>query len=378
MAEKRKIRVIEYLEGSLSDGGAETLVKDYALLLDRSEFEPYVLVDWIFRDSANYSRLKDTDVKLMSLYPSYSIFWRAVNKFFRNRYIDWKLRKVVKKIRPDVIHIHLAALKHVLKIREDLKGVRLLYTCHSIPQVYFEEKKGEAEAAEFLIRDNGLRLIALHSDMADDLKKRFNTDSVVVVRNGIDMKRFRNPGKSREEVRKELGIPSSSFVIGHIGRFVPVKNHSFLLSVFESVVGKNPDSRLILIGDGEDRDKVETSIKEMNLSDKVTILSNRCDTPELLGAMDVFVLPSLFEGLGISLVEAQVSGVRCVVSDRVPSEVYLSDLIVPLSLDVSPEEWADTILDRNRRGSYPDRIDEYDIRREIRRLERLYKGEAVD
>ncbi len=375
MAEKGKIRVIEYLEGSLSDGGAETLVKDYVLLLDRSGFESYVLVDWIFRDSANYSRLKDTDVKLVSLYPSYSIFWRAVNKFFRNRYIDWKIRRVVKRIRPDVIHIHLAALKHVVKVRDELKGVRLLYTCHSIPQVYFEETKGEAEAAEVLIRENGLRLIALHGDMAADLKKRFNTESVVVVRNGIDMKRFRNPEKTGGEVRKELGVPSSSFVIGHIGRFVKVKNHSFLLTVFESVIGKNPDSRLILIGDGEDRNKVEQEIRDKNLTDKVIILSNRSDIPELLSAMDCFVLPSLFEGFPVALLESQASGVRSVVSDRINSEVYLSDLIVPLSLSLSPAVWADTILDRSIKGSFENRLDEYDLNKEIRKLERIYTGE---
>ncbi len=375
MTEKGKIRVIEYLEGSLSDGGAETLVKDYALLLDRTKFEPYVLVDWIFKESANFSRLRDTDVKLVSLYPSYSVFWRAVNKFIRNRYIDWKLKKVVKKIRPDVIHIHLAALKHVVKIRKNLKGVRLLYTCHSIPQVYFEEKKGEADAAEVLIRENGLRLIALHDDMAAVLKRRFRTDSVVVVRNGIDMKKFRNPGKSREEVRKELGIPSSSFVLGHIGRFVKVKNHSFLLSVFDSVIKKNPDVRLILIGDGEDRDKVEEEIREKHLTDKVIILSNRSDIPELLSAMDCFILPSLFEGFPVALLESQASGLRCVVSDSINSEVCLSNLIVPLSLSLSPSVWADTILDVSIRGNYENRLDEYDLNKEIRKLERIYTGE---
>lgn len=373
MAEK--IKVIEYLEGSLSDGGAETLVKDYVLLLDRTRFEPYVLVDWIFTESANYSRLKDTDVRLVSLYPSYSVFWRAVNKFCRKRYIDWKLRKVVKKLQPDVIHIHLAALNHVAKVRDSIEGVKLFYTCHSIPQVYFEEKKGEAEAAEVLIRENGLRLIALHSDMADDLKKRFNTDNVVVVRNGIDIKKFRYPEKTRDEVRKELGIPSSSFVLGHIGRFVKVKNHSFLLSVFDCVVRKNPDARLLLIGDGEDREKVEAEIRDKNLTDKVIILSNRSDIPELLSAMDCFVLPSLFEGFGNALLESQASGLRSVVSDSINSEVYLTDLIVPLSLSLPLSVWADTILDRSIRGNYENRLDEYDLNKEIKKLERIYTGE---
>ena len=375
MDSKGRIRVIEYLEGSLSDGGAETLVKDYALLLDRERFEPVVLVDWVFTDSANYSRLKNTDVKLVSLYPAYSIFWRAVNKFFRNRYIDWKLRRVVRKLKPDVIHIHLSALKHVEKIRSELGGVRLFYTCHSIPRVYFEEKKGEAEAAGVLISENGLRLIALHPDMADDLRRRFNTDKVIVVRNGIDLEKFRNPKKTGNEVRDELGIPHSSFVLGHIGRFVKVKNHSFLLTVFRKIVERNPDSRLLLIGDGEDREKVEEEIKSKSLTDRVIILSNRSDIPELLGAMDCFVLPSLFEGFPVVLLESQASGLRSVVSDTINSEVYLSDLVVPLSLSLPPSVWADTILDDTVRGNYENRLDEYDMKKEIRKLERMYAGE---
>lgn len=371
----KKIKVIEYLEGSLSDGGAETLVKDYSILLDKSLFEPIVLVDFIFFDSANYKRLKNYGVKIVSLYPRYSILWRFVNKFFRNKYIDWKLGKIVEKLNPDVIHIHLAALKHVVKIKSKLDGVRLFYTCHSVPKVYFEDEKGENEAAEILIRDNGLVLIALHDDMRKELQERFPSVTVKVVRNGIDIERFRNPSVPRIEVRHGLGIGNGAFVLCHIGRFVPAKNHSFLIGVFVRLLERRPDSVLILVGTGEDKEKVEAMIKENGIEDKVIILSNVVDVPSLLASSDALILPSLFEGLPVVLVESQAAGIRTIVSDRVNEEVYLSNLIIPLSLEQSKDEWVDAILDDKRRSDCPLRLEEYDLKKEIKKLERMYRGE---
>ncbi len=371
----KKIKVIEYLEGSLSDGGAETLIKDYCTLLDKNSFEPVVLVDFIFPESANYRRLQKESVKIVSLYPCYSLLWRFVDKFFRNRYIDWKLGKTIEKLKPDVIHIHLSALKHVVKVKDKLGGIKLFYTCHSIPEVYFEQKKGEKEAAETLIKDNGLVLIALHEDMKKELEDRFPSATVKVIKNGIDIERFRAPSLSRLDVRKKLGIDESSFVLCHIGRFVPVKNHSFLLDVFQTLLDKRPDSVLVLVGTGEDREKVENMIKDKGIEDKVKILSNVVDVPSLLSASDAFILPSLFEGFGIVLVEAQAAGVKTVVSDTINSEVFLSNLVIPLSLEEPKEKWVDVILDENIKSEYPLRLEEYDMKSEIKRLERIYRGE---
>ena len=371
----KKIKVIEYLEGSLSDGGAETLIKDYCTLIDKNSFEPIVLVDFIFTESANYRRLKDENVKIVSLYPRYSLLWRFVDKFFRNRYIDWKLASTIEKLKPDVIHIHLSALKHVVKVKDKLHGIKLFYTCHSIPEVYFEQKKGEKEAAAILIKDNGLVLIALHEDMKKELEEKFPDATVKVIKNGIDIEKFKKPVLTRSYVRSKLKISDGSFVLCHIGRFVPVKNHSFLLDVFQSLTKRRPDSVLVLVGTGEDRDKVENMIKEKGLENKVIILSNVVDVPSLLAASDAFILPSLFEGFGIVLVEAQAAGVKTVVSNTINSEVFLSDLIIPLSLDESKEKWVDALLDWNIESDYPSRLDQYDMKREIKRLERIYRGE---
>ena len=369
-----KCVVVEYLEGSLSDGGAETLVKDYVQLLDKDKFEPIILVDWIFKNSANYKRLKDSNIKIISLYPSYSIFWRAVNKFFRKKYLDGKLKKVLKKIKPDVLHIHLAALNHVVEAREQLQDVKLFYTCHSEPRVYFDEKKGEDQAARILLKENNLVFIALHEDMAKEIRERFNTKNVVVIKNGIDADKFKNIKETKEEIKQQLGMEQGSFVVGHIGRFVPVKNHKFLLEVFDEITKQKPNSELLLIGTGEDEALVRQWIQEKGLTAKVKILSNRTDIPQLLKAMDVFVFPSLFEGLSISLVEAQAAGLRCIASDSINEETFITNLVIPTSLKESPKVWAQRALDQTLFSDYPDRLEEYNIKKEIKNLEKLYLG----
>ncbi|MGN1190479.1 MAG: glycosyltransferase [Candidatus Ornithospirochaeta sp.] len=368
-----KCIVIEYLEGSLSDGGAETLVKDYVLHLDKEKFEPIVLVDWIFTDCANYKRLKDSGVKIVSIYKSYSIFYRAINKFFREQYIDYKLKRILKSLKPDVIHIHLSALHHIEKIKDSLKDVRLFYTCHSTPSAFFDDDEREEKAANSLIKNNNLRLIALHEDMKEELDRRFSVSNTVVVKNGIDLNRYRHPNLCRKEMREALSISEDAYVIGHVGRFSPEKNHRFIIDVFSLLFDKEPKAFLLLIGSGDKREDIERVIKERGIEDKVKILSSRTDIPELLNAMDVFILPSLYEGLPVSLIEAQAAGKRCVVSENVNPSAFVSNLVVSLSLD-DKNKWCDAILGKVNGQGDVDRLEEYDICKEIKNLERLYLG----
>lgn len=371
-----KCRVVEYLEGSLSDGGAETLVKDYVLFLDKDRFEPIVLVDWIFTDSANYKRLKDSVVRIIPMYKRYSIFYRAINKFFRERYIDHRLRRILKGLRPDVVHVHLSALHHVYNVRKELKGARLFYTCHSTPSSFFDDDEKEEKAARALIECNNLRLIALHDDMRRELNERFSVSNTVVVKNGIDLYRYRHPNLDRDEMRKALSIPENAFVVGNVARFAPEKNHNFLIEVFSLILKKEPKAFLLLVGAGEGKEAVESLISEKGLDSKVMILSSRTDIPEILNTMDVFVFPSLYEGLGIALVEAQAAGLRCVVSNTINAEAFVTDFVVSKSLDEAPEEWASCVLDTSLVCPRDNRLEEYDISRVIKKLERLYLGEV--
>ena len=370
-----KCRVLELIGGSLTDGGAETLVKDYVLNIDKKRFDTAVFVDWKISEMANTIRLTDSGQLIYTAYPNYSLFWRGINRFFRKTFMIRGINKAIRLFNPDVIHIHLAALQYLLFVKEDLKGIKLFYTCHSTVKAKLIDNPEEDIAANRLSHEFGMRFIALHDSMADELNERYGVKNSIVINNGIDIERFHNVKETKVDIRKTLGIPEQTFVVGHVGRFVDVKNHDFILKVFEKVHEEKPDSLLLLIGDGEQLEQFKDRVKAAGLEKSVLILSNRSDIPQLLKAMDVFVFPSKFEGLGIALIEAQAAKLRCIVSKNVPKEAFVSELVIPLSLSDSLDSWCDTILDSKRRGPYEDRLEEFNIKSAVRKLEKVYLGQ---
>lgn len=371
----KKCRVLELIGGSLTDGGAETLVKDYVLNIDKDRFETAIFVDWTIGETANTRILTDSGQLIFTAYPIYSLFWRVINRYFRRTYMVRGIRKEIKEFNPDVIHIHLDALSYLPELDSVLKGRRLFYTCHSTVEAMFGDNPVEAEAAKELIGKLGLRLVALHQKMADELNQFFNVSNTIVINNGIDISRFRNVKESRESIRLSLGIPEKAFVIGHVGRFSEVKNHNLIVEIFRKVKEKQENAFLLLVGDGELKAEIERKIKEAGLDSSSLILSNRTDIPRILKAMDIFLFPSIFEGLGIALVEAQAAGLRCVVSNNVPDSACVSNLVCSKSLSDSVESWSEAVLDTNRRGPYKNGLEEYDIRLSVSKLEKLYLGE---
>ena len=371
----KKCRVLELIGGSLTDGGAETLVKDYVMNLDKNRFEAAVFVDWTISETANTKILTEKGQLIYTAYPGYSLFWRGIDRYFRTTFMVRGIKKAIKMFDPEVIHVHLDALSYLSELGSVLDGRRLYYTCHSTVEAMFGESPAEEVAAKELIDKHGLRLIALHDCMAEDLNRLFNVSDSIVINNGIDTGRFRDVEESRESIRMSLGIPEKAFVVGHVGRFVAVKNHNFILKVFERVHNVKPDSMLLLVGDGEGLDAFKKNAADSGLDKCVVILSNRTDVPRLLKAMDVFLFPSLFEGFPVSLIEAQASGLRCVVAENVPESSFLSTLVFPLSLSDPLDSWCNAVLDENTRGPYKNRLEEYNIGYSVEKLEKLYLGE---
>jgi len=183
---------------------------------------------------------------------------------------------------------------------------------------------------------------------------------------GIDLEPFRQE-VSREAVRQELGIPKDAPVVGHVGRFTPQKNHAFLLDIAAEVVKRRPEVRFLLVGEGPLRPAMEAKAHNLRIEKKVVFTGTRADVPRLmLGAMDVLILPSLWEGLPVSLLEAQAAGLRCVCSDAVPPEAaVVPDVVRYVRLSAGAGEWAAVVL----------RTLEYGRLREAGALEVIAKGD---
>lgn len=371
----QKIKVIEYIS-NLGDGGAETLVKDYVCLLDRNRFDPIVVVLRGGVDSANKRTIVEKRIPIIEIYGNWNIWIRLWNKIFGWWYIPNRLKRIVRAEKADVLHMHLMVLKHVSHMGKTLESLRLLFTCHSIlSQVFGGERISERIAADKLIKNNQMQLVALHDDMAVELNEMFDIQNTVIIRNGIDFSRFRSVRISRAEKREELHIPEDAFVVGHVGRFSEQKNHMFLVEVFAEIAQKRNDAYLLMVGAG-DTEATEQKLRDYGLANRYTILSHRADVNEIMRTMDVFLFPSLYEGLGIALIEAQVSGLRCIASNMVPEEAFRSENAIALPLD-DPATWANVALDTTIKGEAHGTLEEYDMNMEIKRLEKLYLGEKL-
>lgn len=170
-------------------------------------------------------------------------------------------------------------------------------------------------------------------------KKALSKSNYRQIPNAVDTIKFQYDDDQRRQRRADLGIMDSTIVFGHVGRFHPAKNHMFLLDVFSAIHNFNPNSLLLLVGDGELRSSIENRISELGLSDCVMLLGVQRDIPRLLQAFDVFLFPSKWEGLPVTVIEAQASGIPCFVSNTITRDVGITELVEYLPIDKGTDIW---------------------------------------
>ena len=203
--------------------------------------------------------------------------------------------------------------------------------------------------------------------------KAVRSDRFVFLPNAVDTARFRPDSEKRLRTRRELGL-EDRFVIGHVGRFSEAKNHGFLLEIFKAVREREPKAALLLVGEGALQQQAVRKAVELGVADDVIMTGNRNDVPELLGAMDRFCFPSLWEGLPVTLVEAQAAGLPCIISDTITHDVDVSPLVTRLPPE-DAERWADELLDpRHYRADATAFIvrSGFDVRSSAQRMFELY------
>lgn len=264
-------------------------------------------------------------------------YWKAVEEFFRAHVGEY-----------DAVQLHDLYLNPVIFALAKKYGVKARIA-HSHSEKYSEHLIGSVRnwllyrSLPYLATDFWAASVAAGN--AAFGKRITSTAAFTVINNAISLERFLfNPGQ-RAEVRSEFNISPDAFVLGHIGRFVVPKNHEFLVEIFAEVKRRRPDACLLLVGEGGPlRPAVENRVKKLGIADSVHFAGLRRDIGALLSAMDGFCLPSLHEGFGIVLVEAQTNGLPCLASSQVPAEVNILPSYRQQGLDKSPRCWAETIL----------------------------------
>jgi len=193
-----------------------------------------------------------------------------------------------------------------------------------------------------MVEPNCTHRFACSQEAADWMFGEKGKDAVVVY-NGIEVEKYLPDNAKKEEIRKELGL-EKSFVIGHTGRFVHQKNHSFLVDIFREIRRKRSDAKLLLIGTGDLQEEIKEKVKSLSLENDVIFYGTTNKVNEILQAMDAFVMPSHHEGLGIVLIEAQCAGLYCTASTAVPRLAQITENIQFVSLEETAEKWAGAIL----------------------------------
>lgn len=209
--------------------------------------------------------------------------------------------------------------------------------------------------------------------------KKIAQEKMEIIPNAKDLEAFKFDPKEREALRKVLNIPLEAFIIGHVGSFSPVKNHTFLIDIFKSISKDDKECVLCLVGDGVLRKEIENQVLSMQIEDQVLFLGLRNDVNKLMSVFDVLVLPSIFEGVPNVVIEAQAASLPCIVSDSVTREVDMGmGLVSFMSLKQSEDSWAGRILNfhdkENRLMFREKKCDKrYDINLQIKWLERFYE-----
>lgn len=357
------IRILQCVN-DMHRAGLETMIMNYYRNIDRDKIQFDFLTHRAER--SDY----DDEIESMGgrmyyaprLYPqNYPSYFRWMDHFFK-AHNEFK-----------IIHSHIDAMSYLPLLAARRSGIPIRIA-HSHSTSIDKDFKYILKQF-YRLRLNG---VATHRFACGDAAGRFlfRGKAFQIIPNAVDARRFWFDCKLREHKRKELGL-TDEFTVGHVGRFCYPKNHKFLIDILRQLLFKCPNSILLLAGVGEKEEEIKKYVSELGLQDKVRFLGNRTDVNELYQAMDVFVLPSLFEGVPMVGLEAQFSDLPCFFSDKVPTEVRFNEDVQFISLDSSAAQWAEAILkvkDRERMRNRPDIMNsKFDIKVAYQILERQYE-----
>ncbi len=365
------MKKILMIVGKLSIGGAEKVARDIGYHADKNKYDIHYLV---FGDDVNHyeKELTDSGCRIIHMDPpnkNHLAYYRS-------------LKNLIETEKYDVIHSHTMFSSGWAMYAGYKCGVPIRIShSHSIRG---HEKRGIIKntyenTMRKVVDKYSTHCIGCGQGAGYWLfgQEKFDKDGILIF-NGIDLNSYRYDPAKREDIRKQHGI-EDSYVLGHAGHFADVKNQQYLVNLLPKALRKKENVILLLLGDGETRDEIRKLAENLGVSDHVVFTGNVDNVGDYLSAMDVFVFPSRYEGMPLALIEAQANGLPCIISDKIPKDVYLTDLITPLSIsDESQNEWVNKALSVERTD--PDKYYElirkagFDSRDMLRKIYDIYDG----
>jgi len=345
---------------SFSINGISTVIMNYCRNMDLNYFDITIIagtpIDALYKTECDLNGIHMIELPSKKENPK-AYYW-CLWKFLTTEY--------------DIVHVHgNSAVIAIELLLAFLRGIKIRFAhCHNTTCNHVRLHKLLKPIFNCLYTE-GFACSSLAG------KWLFGNREIYIIPNGFEVERFRFNEKSRKEIRQKLQI-ENKFLIGHVGRFNEQKNQTFILEVFEKVAEVNSNAFLILVGTGPYFEKIKLLVQKHPYQKQIIIYGETNETEKLYAAMDVFLFPSKHEGLGISLLEAQISGLYCVSSDIVPLEVLLSSEVILLSLSNDIELWKNAILSFKRKkretfyDDYIDKIERYDILENVHYLEEIY------
>lgn len=336
--EHEPIRILHVI-GIMNRGGAETMIMNLYRNIDRDE------VQFDFVENEGNEAAFDAEIRQLGGKIYRCPHYNGKNHFTYTRWWD-SFFKAHKGEYP-IVHGHIGSTAAIYLSIAKKHGAYTIAHSHSagrgsaMYRIFAYPTRYIADKFFACSKDAGISRYG----------KTVGNDSIrcQVLNNAIDVRRFSFNQETRKQVRSELHIAENAIVIGHVGRFVEAKNHLFLIEVFADVRKHDPNAVLLLVGDGERRSEIQAAIAEKSLEDAVILTGVRSNVWDFYQAMDVFVFPSIYEGLPVSLVEAQAAGLPCCVSTSVPREAAITDLVQFHSLSDSAEKWCGWVLECTKR-----------------------------
>ncbi len=351
----------------MNRGGLETMIMNYYRNLDRDQVQFDFLVHRQYRAAYDdeIEALGGIIYRLPTLNPFDRKYRKKLSDFFETHHYN-------------IIHVHQDCMSSVI-LKEAKK--------HGVPvRIAHSHNSNQDKNIKYIIKLFYKRFIPKYATDLFACGKEagdwmFNGARFRIINNAIDAKKFVYDPVLRKEMRGRLNITDNVLLIGHVGRFSQTKNHSFLIDILDHL-SKETNARLLLIGDGELRKMIEEKVESRHLSDKVVFAGIQTDIASYMQAMDVFVFPSIYEGLPVTLIEAQAAGLPCVVSKTVPMECKKTDLVSFVSLDTPITKWTESIMQAStlsRKNTYADIVSNgFDIEENARWLENFYKERAIN